>query len=127
MMPLLPLICTWRSVPRSSSLAIRSPSESIAADIAEIRSSSTPAGSEEAMIRPSTLTTADASMSGVPACKSFKRSTIISVRDLIKKLLHAARLGGCLRTVWLFVFLTHTFFCGKKQVGFSAEMFCRSG
>src|SRR5512136_1355227 len=61
---------------------MRSPSESIAADIADTRSSSTPAGSDDAMIRPSTETTAEASTSGVPACKSRKRSTICSVRDL---------------------------------------------
>src|SRR5512137_1340320 len=60
---------------------MRSPRDSMAADIADTRSSSTPAGNEEAMIKPSTDTTADASTSGVPACKSRKRSTICSVRD----------------------------------------------
>jgi hypothetical protein len=33
------------------------------------------------MIRPSTLTTAEASMSGLLTCMSFKRATICSVRD----------------------------------------------
>src|SRR5512139_338209 len=72
---------TWSSWPRPSSLAMRSPRESMAADMADTRSSSTPAGSDDAMIKPSTDTTADASQSGVPACKSRKRSTICSVRD----------------------------------------------
>ena len=47
------------------------------------RSSSTSAGNEEAIIKPSTLTTAEASMSAVPAWRSLKRAIICSVRDAI--------------------------------------------
>src|SRR6185436_17236056 len=69
---------------------MRSPRESIAADIAETRSSSTPCGKADAILRPSTLTTADASMSGDEACNSRRRSTICCVRDLDKTtLLHS--------------------------------------
>ncbi|GIK27383.1 MAG: hypothetical protein BroJett007_05210 [Chloroflexota bacterium] len=60
---------------------MRSPNDSIAADIAETRSSSTPTGSDDAMLNPSTLMTAEASMPGPAACRSRKRSTINSVRD----------------------------------------------
>ena len=60
------------------------PRESIAADIAETRSSETSRGKAEAIARPSTLTTAAASTSGELACRSRKRSTMSSVRDLLK-------------------------------------------
>src|SRR5690606_26144370 len=49
--------------------------------MAETRSSSAPEGSADAMISPSTLTTADAVISGAPLCNSRRRSTINSVRD----------------------------------------------
>jgi hypothetical protein len=53
----------------------------MAADMADTRSSSTSFGRAEAMIRPSTETTADASISGEAACIWRKRETICSVRD----------------------------------------------
>src|SRR3990170_1384280 len=83
--PLSPWTYTCSSIPRPSSWAIRSPRLSIAADIAETRSSSTPAGSDDAMINPSTLTTAEASTSGVLAWRSLRRWTIWSVRDLVMR------------------------------------------
>ena len=52
----------------------------IAADIAETRSSSTSAGSDEAIVSPSTLTTAEASMSGLLTCRSLRQAIICSVR-----------------------------------------------
>src|SRR5687768_9078705 len=64
---------------------MRSPRLSIAADIAETRSSSTPCCRAEAMIKPSTETTADASMSGAAACILRRRSTIRSERDFVIK------------------------------------------
>src|SRR3989304_1109914 len=67
---------------RPSSEAIRSPSESIAADMADTRSSSTFVGRAEAIVKPSTLTTAEASISGVLRCISTNRATICSERDL---------------------------------------------
>src|SRR6185295_14024855 len=66
---------------------MRSPSESIAALIADTRSSSTSAGSAEAIIKPSTLTTAEASISGVFICKAFRCRTISSVLLAIQILL----------------------------------------
>jgi hypothetical protein len=56
----------------------------MAADIADTRSSSTSSGKAEAIVRPSTLTTADASTSGEEALRSRKRSTMSSVRDFVK-------------------------------------------
>src|SRR5512142_459232 len=67
---------------------MRSPSDSIAADIAETRSSSTPCGNAEAMLNPSTLTMAEASISGDEACSSRKRSTICCVRFFDNLALH---------------------------------------
>src|SRR5512146_3384205 len=78
--------------PRPSSLAIRSPRESIAADMAETRSSSTPWGSALASGSPSTLTMAEASISGEDACSSRRRSTISWLRVLVKV---ALLCGGC--------------------------------
>ena len=52
-----------------------------AADIAETRSSSLFEGSDEAMLRPSTLTIAAASISGELTCRSRRRSTSCSLRD----------------------------------------------
>jgi hypothetical protein len=60
---------------------MRSPRESMAADMAETRSSSTSGGKAEAIIRPSTLTKAEASTSVELVCKSLKRSVICSVLD----------------------------------------------
>ena len=54
----------------------RSPSDSIAADMAATRSSSISPGIAEAILSPSTLTMAAASTSGDVTCKSFSRSTI---------------------------------------------------
>src|SRR5512143_2454889 len=71
-------------MPRPNSEAMRSPRESIAADMADTRSSSTSCGKAEAMLNPSTLTTADASISGDEACRSRKRSTISWERDFVK-------------------------------------------
>jgi hypothetical protein len=51
-------------------------------------------GSEDAMINPSTLTTAEASMSGVLDWRSRKRSTINSVRDLAMWMLLLSSTGG---------------------------------
>src|SRR5688572_32207362 len=70
---------------------MRSPRLSIAADIAETRSSSTPCCRAEAMINPSTETTAEASISGAAACILRRRSTIRSERDFaIKGLLNVS-------------------------------------
>src|SRR5438874_2999586 len=64
----------------------------MAADMAETRSSSMFAGIDEAMLRPSTLTIAAASTSAEVACRSRKRSTNCSVRDLANaNLLNYAR------------------------------------
>jgi hypothetical protein len=60
----------------------------MAADMADTRSSSTSRGSAEAMLRPSTLTTADASISGEEACNSRRRSTIFCVLVIDTTILH---------------------------------------
>src|SRR5690606_33510005 len=75
-------ILTCSSSPRVNSEAIRSPSDSIAALMALTRSSSTPGGSSEAMLSPSTLTMAAASTSPELDCKSRSLSINISVLDL---------------------------------------------
>jgi hypothetical protein len=59
---------------------MRSPSDNIAADMADTRSSSVVAGKSEAIVKPSTLTTADASMSGLEARILRKRSMMSWVR-----------------------------------------------
>src|SRR5574338_205548 len=79
---------------------MRSPSESMAADIAETRSSSTPCGSAEAIVSPSTLTIAEASISGEDACNSRRRSTIIWVRDFVKAALLAWCVSDAINFVW---------------------------
>src|SRR5689334_10518279 len=53
--------------------------------MAETRSSSTPCGRAEAILKPSTLTTAEASISGDEACNSRKRSTICCERFFVKQ------------------------------------------
>jgi hypothetical protein len=59
----------------------------MAADIAATRSSSTSAGRAEAIVSPSTLTTAEASTSGDEACRSLRRATIRSVGTFDTKFL----------------------------------------
>src|SRR3990172_2652167 len=60
---------------------MRSPRLSMAADMAAMRSSCTSAGSAEANVRPSDVTTAAAMMSGAAACRSRRRLAISAERD----------------------------------------------
>src|SRR3990170_6186132 len=62
----------------------------MAADMAETRSSSTPPGRDEAMISPSTDTTAEASTSVVFVWSSRNRLTSCSLRALSMNTLHPA-------------------------------------
>jgi hypothetical protein len=81
--PSAPLIYTCSNAPRPNSVAIRSPSDNIAADIAATRSSSTLFGSAVAIASPSELTTAEASISGDEACRSRNRSMMSCERVFI--------------------------------------------
>src|SRR5215208_4148818 len=61
--------------------------------MAETRSSSTPCCRAEAMINPSTETTAEASISGAAACMLRRRSTIRSERDFVIEVLQIVSLS----------------------------------
>jgi hypothetical protein len=59
----------------------------MAADMAATLSSSTPCGRAEAIVSPSTLITAEASISGEDACISLKCSTMSWERDFVNSIL----------------------------------------